>query len=148
MWEIAVSLQAEAFLWSVALGAALCLIYDIQRAFRRAVKYANAVIAAGDILYFSAAAVLSFLFLLVFCCGQIRGFVLLGEAVGFAACRLTLSRLWMKILLRLSAALCSAIRALWRAIMRFEDFFNAKTDEISDFLKKSCKKTEKSEKNS
>lgn len=143
MWEIAVSLQAEAFLWSIILGAWLCFLYDILRAERIIFKSSFIFIAIGDIFYFFFASVLTFLFLLIFCCGQVRLFVLSGEIIGFIVFRLILSGLWLRLLIPVFKILHSAITALRRISERFELYFKVKTDEIIVFFKKSLKKRPK-----
>lgn len=148
MWEIASAEQIYTFLWATVLGAAFCMLYDLFRARRRTGEENAALMSAEDILFSIFAAVITFLFLLVFCCGQIRAFVLLGEALGFILCRLTVSRIWLKLsesVFRMLRRFFSFVRSGMR---RFEAFFNSSTEKILLFFKKRLKKPRKIEKNS
>lgn len=148
MWEIAVSLQVQAFFAAVIFGALLCLVYDLLRASRLTGADGFAAVLAGDLVYSLLAAVLTFLFLLVFTGGQVRFYALAGLASGFALCRVTLSRLWLRFavwlfsLVRRLAGLFSRVRA------RFWGVFCLGIDKIVLFWKKICKKLRKTKKNS
>ena len=148
MWEIEISLQLETFLWALLSGAFFCLVYDIMRARRKTGKDNGRLIFFEDIFFFAAAGVFSFLFLLVFCCGQIRLYALAGQAAGFFLCRLTVSRLWLRLLVFLFTVFRRLSELLKRISARFEAFFNAETDKIVLFFKKRRKKWLESEKNS
>lgn len=140
MWEIEISLQLKTFLWAFLSGVLFCLVYDIFRARRKTGADNSRLIFFEDIIFFFAAGVYSFLFLLVFSCGQIRLYALAGQAVGFFACRITVSKLWLKILVLLFSGLRRLSSLLGCAGKHFESFFNSEIDKIPLFLKKSRKK--------
>lgn len=148
MWEIASAEQIYTFLWATVLGAAFCMLYDLFRARRRTGEENAALMSAEDILFSIFAAVITFLFLLVFCCGQIRAFVLLGEALGFILCRLTVSRIWLKLSESVFRVLRRFFSFVGSGMRRFEAFFNSSTEKILLFFKKRLKKPRKIEKNS
>lgn len=93
MWEISNALQAESFLAAVALGAALCLLYDLFRLDRMIFRRSTVAVVFADILFWVIAAFAVFCLLLLTTNGQVRGFVLLAVLVGFWIWRLTASRL-------------------------------------------------------
>ena len=75
-------------LWSCAVGAGLCVLYEILKSLRISFKLPTVLIIALDILFFGVAAVVTFCLLLVHCRGYVRGFVIFGETVGFTALRI------------------------------------------------------------
>ena len=120
------------FLWCVVLGAALCVLYDLCKSIRLAVRLRGVPLFILDFLYFILAAVLTFFMMLVRCFGEVRWFVLGGELLGFILmrllCREHFSRLlahWIKERLiapirrwtrrmfgRIIAGVCSLIKKL------------------------------------
>lgn len=80
--EISVAEQTWMFLASVALGAALGVCYDVFRILRIAIPHRSAAVIAEDILFFALCAAATFCFLLAAGDGQLRAFVLIGEAIG------------------------------------------------------------------
>ena len=98
MWEINNSFQAVSFLYSVTVGVIFCLLYDILRALRKLLSPPAVTVFLQDIFYFVIISFLTFLFLMAVSNGEIRAYVIIGIALGFAACFFTLSRFWVKAL--------------------------------------------------
>lgn len=94
---ISLSAQTAYFLWSLAMGAALGVLYDAVRAIRMTIRAKKAHIIVSDILFFAICGVLTALFALPFNKGDVRGFILFGEAVGFLAYRLTIGAVMGKV---------------------------------------------------
>ena len=94
---ISLSAQTAYFLWSLVMGAALGVLYDIVRAARMAVRAGRVHIIISDVLFFAVCGVLTSLFALPFNKGDVRGFILFGEAVGFLAYRLTVGTVMGKV---------------------------------------------------
>ena len=151
MWEIHSLDQSVTFALSVALGAILCGVYDIIRAFRVSVGNSGMVIAVQDVIFCFTSSVATFLFLLVFCSGEIRSFVLLGEGIGFAGMRFTLSRLIFvafSYVFRVLNSLTSVIKQWYIVFLtRFYSFWHKifktceeKNKNISKVIKKLLKK--------
>ncbi|MBQ0110722.1 MAG: spore cortex biosynthesis protein YabQ [Oscillospiraceae bacterium] len=88
------SAQPTVFLFSLLLGAALCVCYDIIRLLKRGIKMHTAVVFALDILYALFAAIVTFCFMLVCSGGVIRWFIILGEIIGFVIFRVAFSPLF------------------------------------------------------
>lgn len=74
--------QTSCFLQAILLGVILGAFYDAFRFLRVMIKSPVAVIFIEDALYFATAAFISFSFMLQMTDGEIRLFVLLGEAIG------------------------------------------------------------------
>lgn len=143
MWEIHSSDQAVTFLWSIVLGALLCLFYDIFRAKRVTVKSGALVVALQDIFFWFVSAVITFIFLLSRTNGQLRFFVFVGMIIGFFICRFTVSRLWMVpfvFLFRGAAFMKDKIYALYIVILTrltavFGRFFTLCVEFFKNMLK-------------
>lgn len=151
MWEIDNISQLIAFLLSLAVGCVFCLIYDIFRAVRKSFKRNAAAVFFEDILYSLLCGVIGFCFLLSTTGGDLRAFTFIGMGAGFFICRLTLSRLFLPVLLfvirvlrrvfggisRVSAAVFSAIdRAFCKCGEKIQIFFNFLANSLKKGLKK------------
>ncbi len=148
MWEISLSLQIEAFIWSVFLGAVFCLAFDLLNKFGEEFISSKALVFVLDILFFVTIGFVDFCFFLAFCNGEIRGYVFVGEIIGFYFCRKTLARIYIPVLLiafggvkRLCRGVCSR---LFAPIHSFFEKIGKKALKISQktlfFIKKGLKK--------
>lgn len=99
MWEINLNHQALTVLLGVFMGAVFCLLFDTFKALRIFLKLKTAGVFITDIIFFTIAAPIEFCFLLSRSCGEIRGFILVAEAVGFFCLKYTFSKIYLKILL-------------------------------------------------
>lgn len=115
MGYIDVTAQAVTFLLSVVLGVLLCLLYDFFRALNRSYIKGFFEVIVCDLLFWVASAFITYCFLIVFCQGMVRGFVLFGEALGAIATRLTFSRFFIIGLERFF----SIISKIFKAIVSF-----------------------------
>lgn len=89
MW-FSLSDQTAYFFSSIALGAVLGVLYDLVRAVRIFFKASRRDVILSDIIFFALCGVLTSLFALPFNKGNVRAFIVFGEAVGFLCFRLTL----------------------------------------------------------
>ena len=94
---VSLSAQTAYFLWSLALGLALGLLYDAVRAGRMVLRAGRIHILISDIVFFAVCGVITSLFALPFNKGDVRVFILFGEAVGFLTYRLTLGSVMGKV---------------------------------------------------
>ena len=90
---ISLSAQTAYFLWSLVLGVALGALYDVIRGVRMVLHAGKIHVLISDIVFFAACGVITSLFSLPFNKGDVRAFILFGEAVGFLAYRLTFANL-------------------------------------------------------
>ena len=130
MWEISLSLQIEAFLWSLFFGAVFCFAFDILNTLGIVLKLPKAAVFVLDILFFTALGFFDFCLLLAFCNGEIRGFIFVGEIIGFYLCKKTVARIYMPLLLLFFKALQKIYKWLNKWV------FNP----ISDFFSKTAQK--------
>lgn len=91
-WE-----QIGVFLRAIAVGAGIMACYDVFRMLRTAFRTAAAVVFLEDIVFFAAAGMATWFYLLESCRGELRGFVMVGEMLGGMLYFLTLGSLVMKI---------------------------------------------------
>ena len=110
MWEINSSDQAFSFLLSAALGAAGCVFYCVFRAVRRERRCGRLRIFFQDLFFWLVAAVVTYCFFLLRCCGEVRGYIYLGELAGFTLCYVLLS----KPLTAFFGFLIRCMLAVWR----------------------------------
>ena len=75
--------QTIAFLYSCAFGVALCVVYDLFRAVRLFFLLGRVWTAFLDVLYFFLAAVFTFAFFMAVTQGEVRGYLYLGEFLGW-----------------------------------------------------------------
>ncbi|MBQ6824675.1 MAG: spore cortex biosynthesis protein YabQ [Clostridia bacterium] len=81
--EVALSRQAAAFLWSLVLGAALGVLYDWFRIGRILRRKGRFTVLLEDLLFSFLAAVSTAWCFTLTNYGQVRLFLLVGEAMGF-----------------------------------------------------------------
>lgn len=150
MWEISVKDQSLAFLLSCALGAVLCLCYDVLRSLRSVRTFGNIAVFFQDILFSVFAAFITFCFLLAVTAGMLRGYVFVGITIGAVFTRLTISHLFFAFLsylfrmfLRGYTAAKTAFRSFYNLIcgffLRIFVFFAKALKKILFLLKKGLK---------
>ena len=105
--------QTTAFLYSCALGAALCAVYDVFRAIRMFFLPGRILVAFLDILYFFLAAVFTFAFFMAVSQGEIRGYLYFGELIGWLLYYETIGS-W---LLRLQNKLFAILRRIGKKVV-------------------------------
>jgi len=89
--------QAWLFLSTVLVGAAIGLLYDAFRIFRRTAPHRSLAVQLEDLLFWLAATGLTFYYMLHRNSGEIRPFVLLGVAIGLVLYFATISRLVLTV---------------------------------------------------
>lgn len=119
---ISLSAQTAYFLWSLVFGAALGAVYDLVRAARMLFRAKRIHVTVSDILFFAACGVLTSLFALPFNKGDVRVFILFGEAVGFLAYRLTLGSVMGKVYAFSARLLRSFVQKIRKIIEKIFNF--------------------------
>ena len=94
---ISLSAQTAYFLWSLVFGLALGALYDLVRAARMILRAGRVHVMISDVVFFTICGILTSLFSLPFNKGDVRAFILFGEAVGFLTYRLTLGSVMGKV---------------------------------------------------
>ena len=121
MW-FSLSDQTVYFLASIALGAVLAAAYDLLRALRMLLRSGRGAVMVMDILFFALCGVITSMFALPFNKGNVRGFIVFGEAGGFLAYRLTLGSIFGKIHAAVSRLLRQFIRKIGEKLKKIYDF--------------------------
>lgn len=144
MWEINVGNQFATLAFSMCLGCILCAVYDVLRASRKAGFNSFFTVFVTDILFWILSAFTTFIFLIARTNGEIRGYVLISELVGFAVFRFTVSRFIFLIF----TFIFKAIQKLNSCFNKGFEFLYTKTDsiilKICNFTSKNFKRAVKS----
>ena len=143
MWEIDFVAQIFSFLKSIILGGAFGLIYDLFRIPLRRREVSAVLVFAVDLLYFAFIAVINFCFLLTVTNGEVRGYLLLGTALGFFIYKKTLSPIFSFLVIliikpfkALFSLLKSGVKAFFSPrITFFSKIFKKITEIIKKLLK-------------
>ena len=83
MQNINVIAQTQMFLFSCGYGFLLGLLYEVFRILRMAFLKSSLMVFCQDVLYFLLCGILTFLFCLIMNYGEIRGYILIGEILGW-----------------------------------------------------------------
>lgn len=96
MWEIDLSNQIITFLSSILLGIFFGVVFYTLEAIRRTDKINGLRLWINDILFFLFVGFTTYCFLFVRVNGEIRGFVILGEGLGFWCFKTAFSKFLIK----------------------------------------------------
>ncbi|MBQ8895536.1 MAG: spore cortex biosynthesis protein YabQ [Clostridia bacterium] len=99
-------------LWSLAVGAFLCAVYDIFRLLRLRRKQNALVLFLCDLLFCAIAAVCAMLLFFNLSYGKMRAYSFVLIAFGFMAWRLTVSRFVMSLLNRLLTVVSKILNSI------------------------------------
>ena len=138
--------QITAFLYSLLLGAVLCLFYDIIRATRKAGADSFFAVFIGDILFWIISAVAVFIFLVSVTNGEIRGYILFSAAVGFMLYRFTVGKPVFFVLCFIFSFVSGIMNKLSIAVARFCCSFEKKITVLlgkTSLILKGCASTVK-----
>ncbi len=91
--EFTISQQGVCFMWSIACGGVIALIYDVFRLMRLFFLKGKVATFVCDFLFMVLAALVSVVFSIGFSRGNTRYFIIIGETLGFLSYRFTLGRL-------------------------------------------------------
>lgn len=111
--------QTAAFLYSCALGAGLCVVYDVFRAIRMFFCPGRTVVVLLDVLYFFSAAVLTFAFFMAVSQGEARAYLYFGELIGWLLYYETIGSLLFRLQRGFFVFLRKTARKLTAPIRRF-----------------------------
>ena len=82
----------------MVIGGFFCLIYDVVRAVRKVGFNTTFIVNVTDILIWIIYAFITFMFFISRTNGEIRGYALVGEIIGFGFARITISKIWFVLL--------------------------------------------------
>ncbi|HOP92351.1 spore cortex biosynthesis protein YabQ [Acetivibrio thermocellus] len=98
LW-VSVSNQAYVFLNCVLGGMIVAFVYDIFRVRRKAIKSSNLIVYFEDFIYWIIVALILFAIIYRSNEGELRGYLMLGVAIGIILYALLLSRIVMAVFL-------------------------------------------------
>ena len=134
MWEISNTLQILGFFRSALFGCFFCFFYDVLRAHRKVYSPSDFKVFVQDMAYFLICAPVTFCLFLSITNGELRLYVFAGIITGFALMRLTLSRLFFFILVKIFDFLKGVFKSITDLLNRFFSFFDGLIGGISAFF--------------
>ena len=141
MWEINLTDQATTFLLSLLLGGIFCLIFDLTRGIRLFCLNSKFAVFFTDIIYFLVVSFINFCFFLTRESGQVRGYVFIGEIIGFFVFRLSVSKLIMFLITYVNKMYIGAKTRFQRYKSKIFLKTKEKTLKIKEKVKKPSKKS-------
>lgn len=146
MYMLTIADQTRLFLLALGLGFLLGVVYDLFRVLRMAFTMRRVGVFIQDVLFFLTCASVTFIFLLAVNQGEVRGFIIAGEGLGFLIYYFSFGLLAVKV----SSFLVHAIQRLFylislpfRALFRL---FRRLFGKIGISVKKTSKKIAKKSK--
>ena len=143
LYGLSLATQTKNFLFSLGLGFVMGLFYDVFRIIRICISKKKSVVVAFDILYCVFLCFATFIFALTVNEGQIRFYLLAGEAIGFAVYYFSLGA----IIFSISEFLVDKVKRCFKKIFKtlfspFKWIFNGTRVVFNKFLKKGRKRSE------
>lgn len=120
-------IEVDVFLKAIAFGAACGLLYDMLRIFRRVRTRGYVLTGIEDLLYWSVAAVIMFVFIYKQNGGTIRAYIIMGMVAGMFLYEMVLGRFIVKYL-----------TLIFKKIFGFLDKIFGKFFKIVSLLLKKC----------
>jgi len=124
LW-VSVSNQAYVFLNCVLGGMIVAFIYDIFRVRRKTIKSSNLIVYFEDFIYWIIVALVLFAIIYRSNEGELRGYVMLGVAIGIILYALILSRIVMAVFLfvirtiyKIAVTVCGILLIPMRIILK------------------------------
>lgn len=148
MWEISLSWQVISFSYALALGVFLALFYDIFRSIRKGKKCNAVAVFFQDVFFWLVTTFITFLLLIARCNGEIRGYILIGEFIGFLLYHFTLSRFIFPVFVFIVVSIRKFYKLYFSVLSLFSDFLLKKIRILPIFVKKTVKKLKIKRKNS
>ena len=145
MWEISLADQIKSALQSLPLGIAPALVFFTVESFHTAFKSTKIRVFISDILFFIVAAFITFCFLLISSNGEIRGYILIGEGIGFFIFKALFSKYYIKFLSALIALVNSFFEGLAGAVRGLFEKIAERVQKSLEKLKNNRKKGLKNE---
>jgi len=137
---LSMSGQAWLFLSVVLTGAAIGLVYDMFRVFRKTTPHSKLAVQIEDVAFWLTATGLTFYYMLHRNSGEIRPFVMVGIAIGVVLYFATLSRLVLVVFVAIVEYVKKVVRVAVRIILVPVRFVAAL---IEPHMRKAYKATQK-----
>ncbi len=138
--EISISHQCCCFLLALAVGAGLSLLYDCFRILRLILPKQTLLVAGEDLLYCLLCGAATLRFALFAEQGRLRGYLLLGEMLGWLLCHFTLGELILKIARPILRIIFKIISILLKPVLWILQKICRLFRRIAEFVGKNFKK--------
>lgn len=139
--------QLGLFLMYLASGILICLLFDIFRALRKAIKTSDLVTYIEDTIFWILASCFLLYLTFILNSGKIRLFIFIGLALGCALYYFTISKYFMKITVKifiiLKNILITPIRIFLKINKKLICFICINLQNITKFFKNIPKTTKK-----
>lgn len=136
----AITVELEFFLISILWGLILMLVYDALRILRRLIKHDEFFLAVEDLIYWVAASLFIFAMLFKVNNGIIRGFSIMGMAIGMLLYHTLLSDMIVNSVTRFIKLLLRPISLAVKKIKQFIMFVSIRIKKIAKNLYARLKK--------
>ncbi|MEE0946467.1 MAG: spore cortex biosynthesis protein YabQ [Acutalibacteraceae bacterium] len=140
MWEINLLSQCITGGYSLIVGFCFALFYDLFKGYRKVFNSNGLSVFFQDVFVSVIITVFTFLLLIARCNGEIRGYVLVGELLGFWLYRVTLSLLFLKLIIYLYKKIAVLNRLYIKGVDDFSGIIKRLYDKMLFFCKKINKK--------
>lgn len=139
----AITIELQFFLISILSGAIVLSVYDVLRILRRVIKHNSIFIAIEDLIFWVVSSVFIFAMMYRQNNGIIRGFSVMGMAIGMILYHYILSELFVNLVTKLMNALLSPIRFVMRQVKRLLHYITFRGKKLINFLQLRLKKLSK-----
>ncbi len=109
--------ETMVFLFACLAGVFLGVVYDIFRFCRLIHRDVKTLVFLEDLLFALVASIVTFYFQIHYCSGWLRGFVLLGELLGFLAYHFTLGEITIRLFRLIVRIVSTILRWIWKWIV-------------------------------
>lgn len=133
--------QTMFFLYSIALGVLLSIVFDILRVIRAVFPHDSILVAMEDILFFLFWAFCVYAFSINLCRGEVRLYYFIGNVIGFSLWHFTVGNLVLKIIRKISDIIKKALKFISdRTLLPIKEYFsleckNGKRFFVGNYLK-------------
>ncbi len=144
LYSLSLAQQTKGFLLALGMGFLLGVLYDLIRIVRISITRGKAAVVVCDLLFCLALCVVTFLFCLTVNEGEIRGYLVAGEGLGFLVYYFSLGA----VVFALSEKIITGIKSIFKRILKaiFTPLGNIAVKlggKVNKFVKKSRKNRQK-----
>lgn len=140
----AISVELKLFLISVLSGGILLLVYDLLRIIRRLIKQDSFLVALEDLFFWVGASLFIFAMMYRENNGVIRGFIILGMAIGMILYHNMFGDFFVDLIVKLIRTLISPFVFALKKIKQFILYIWNKGVKVMNFILRQLKKRTKS----
>ncbi len=136
----AITVELQFFLISILWGAILLLVYDGLRILRRVIKHDRFFIAVEDLIFWVLASLFIFAMMYKENNGIIRGFSVMGMAIGMVIYHYIISEIFVTMITKLIHMLLRPFSIAYNSVKKFVLFLASKGKKVLKFLLSRLKK--------